>query len=126
MRPWVRIRIVIVKPHDARGWIGLGCFVMALLVLGMILFDRKLLESDAFLILATAIIITGWVQGPVGWAYQATKAGGELADKNADIIKERAAVDARAGAAPSGTPGDPVHVAGSPGGPPVETTETRT
>ncbi len=113
-RPW--IRIYIVKPSDARGWIGLGCFIMALIVLTMIYFDRALLESDAFLILATAIIITGWVQGPVGWAYQATKGGGELADANAEIIKQRAATDA--GAAPhalndtdrpTGAPGDPVH-----------------
>lgn len=88
------IQIRIVQPGDARGWIGLGCFVLAVLVLGMILFDRTLMESDAFLILATALIITGWVQGPVGWAYQATKGGGELADKNAEIIKQRAATDA--------------------------------
>lgn len=118
-RPW--ITIVIVKPHDARGWIGLGCFVMALIVLGMILFDRTLLESDAFLILATAIIITGWVQGPVGWAYQATKAGGDLADKNAEIIKQRAATDASA-STPAGTERDPLHVAGAADGQrPVET-----
>ncbi len=121
-RPW--IRVVVVKPNDARGWIGLGCFIMALLVLGMILFDRTLLESDAFLILATAIIITGWVQGPVGWAYQATKAGGELADKNAEIIKQRAATDASGPAMPAGTERDPLHVAGAADGArPVSTTD---
>jgi cytochrome bd-type quinol oxidase subunit 1 len=67
----------------SRGAIALGCWLLVLAVLGMILFDRSLLESDAFLILATAIVITGWVQGPVGWAYQATKQGGELADRAA-------------------------------------------
>lgn len=102
-RPW--IRIAVVQPSDGRGWIGLGCFIMALLVLGMILFDRKLLESDAFLILATAIVITGWVQGPVSWAYAATKGGGELADRNADIIKRRSESDASS--TPTGTPDDP-------------------
>ncbi|MES2902840.1 MAG: hypothetical protein V4696_01520 [Pseudomonadota bacterium] len=113
-RPW--IKIVVVKPGDARGWIGLGCFIMALLVLGMIKFERELLDSDAFLILATAIIITGWVQGPVGWAYQATKSGGELADKNAEIIKQRAETDANPALGlndpdrPTGTASDPVHV----------------
>lgn len=113
-RPWLTIQIV--KPSDARGWIGLGCFMLAILVLGMILFDRSLLDSDAFLILATAIIITGWVQGPVSWAYAATKGGGELADKNAEIIKQRAAVDAGAASNEpqevivTNKPGDPVPV----------------
>ncbi len=74
---------------DARGWIGAGCFALAVGVLAMILFDRKLLESDAFLVLATAIVITGWVNGPVGWAYQATKGGGELADRNADLVQKQ-------------------------------------
>lgn len=80
---------------DARGWIALGCWTLVILVLGMIYFDRRLLDSDAFLILATAIVITGWVQGPVGWAYQATKGGGELAEKNA-VLVEKAAVKAAA------------------------------
>lgn len=80
---------------DARGWIALGCWALVIIVLGMVLFDRSLLESDAFLILATAIVITGWVQGPVGWAYQATKGGGELAEKNAALV-EKAAVKSAA------------------------------
>lgn len=87
-RPLVTIRYT--HPSDARGWIGFGCFVMALIVLAMIAFDRSLLKEDAFLILATAIIITGWVNGPVGWAYQATKGGGELAEANAAIVKKQA------------------------------------
>ena len=84
------VRLTFTKPTDARGWIGLGCFVLVLVILAMIAFDRTLLESDAFLILATAIVITGWVQGPVGWAYQATKSGGELADRNATLVEQQA------------------------------------
>jgi hypothetical protein len=103
------LNITIVKPSDARGWIGLGCFVLVLVILAMIAFDKRLLDNNAFLVLASAIVLTGWNQGPVGWAYQATKSGGELADKQADIIKERAATDAAAIAAtPTGTPGDPI------------------
>ncbi len=85
------------KPQrpDARGWIGLGCYSLTILVLAMILFDRKLLDSDAFLILATAIVITGWVQGPVGWAYQATKGGGEQAESTARIAETAAGVPVR-------------------------------
>jgi cytochrome bd-type quinol oxidase subunit 1 len=84
------IVIKVVAPNDARGWIGLGCWLLVLAVLGMIVFERKLLENDAFLILATAIVITGWVQGPVGWAYQATKGGGEAAESTARIAEEAA------------------------------------
>jgi len=87
--------VKIVKPGDARGWIGFGCFVLVLVILSMILVDRTLLESDAFLILATAIVITGWVNGPVGWAYQATKGGGEAADSNARIAEAAAGVPER-------------------------------
>ncbi len=84
------IRFTIVKPTDARGWIGLGCWLLVILILAMILFDRTLLDSDAFLILATAVVITGWVQGPVGWAYQATKGGSEAAESSARIAEQAA------------------------------------
>lgn len=87
-RPWVRIYLV--KPHDARGWIALGCYSLVLVVLAMILVAPSLLDNDAFLILATAIVITGWVQGPVGWAYQATKGGGEMAESSARIAEQAA------------------------------------
>lgn len=84
------IRLVYTRPTDARGWIGLGCFLLTVLIFAMIGIDRTLLDKDAFLILATAIVITGWVNGPVGWAYQATKGGGELADQNAALVKRQA------------------------------------
>lgn len=88
---WLSLKYT--HPTDARGWIGFGCWLNVILILGMILFDRSLLESDAFLILATAIVITGWNQGPVGWAYQATKGGGE-AQESASRIAEEAATAA--------------------------------
>jgi hypothetical protein len=87
-RPWVRIYFV--KPHDARGWIAIGCYSLVLAVLGMIMVDQSLLKNDAFLILATAIVVTGWVNGPVGWAYQATKSGGEMAESSARIAEQAA------------------------------------
>ncbi len=106
VRPWITVKIV--KPGDARSWIGLGCWLLVILILGMILFDRSLLDSDAFLILATAVVITGWVNGPVGWAYQATKGGGEAAESTARIAEEAATAALRDKAAPSGTPEDPI------------------
>lgn len=86
-RPWIRIQLV--KP-DARGWIAVGCYSLVLVVLFMISVDNDLLNNDAFLILATAIVITGWVQGPVGWAYQATKGGGDAAESHARIAEQAA------------------------------------
>lgn len=84
-------------PHfhmpDARGWIGLGCYTLTLLVFAMIAFDKALLQEDAFLILATAIVITGWNGGPVGWAYQATKGGQEQAESSARIAESVAGVN---------------------------------
>jgi len=84
---------------DARGWIGAGCFVLVLIVLAMIAIDKSLLDNNAFLVLATAIVITGWANGPVGWAYQATKSGGEMAESSARIA-EQAATAAVGGVVP--------------------------
>lgn len=84
---------------DARGWIGLGCFILVLVILAMIAIDKTLLDNNAFLVLATAIVITGWANGPVGWAYQATKSGGEMAESSARIA-EQAATAAVGGVVP--------------------------
>jgi len=90
---WPTIKIVVTKPNDARGWIGLGCYSLVLVIFAMILAEPDLLDNDAFLILATAVVITGWVQGPVGWAYQATKGGGEAAESTARIAEEAASAN---------------------------------
>jgi hypothetical protein len=87
-RPW--IRFCIAKPNDARGWIGLGCYILVIVLLWMMWQDKALLHDDFFKVIATAIILTGWNQGPVGWAYQATKSGGELADSNARMAEQAA------------------------------------
>lgn len=76
---------------DARGWVGLACFFLVIMVLWMIAAFPALRNDEFFKLIATAIIITAWVNGPVGWAYQATKGGGELADKNAAIVEQAAA-----------------------------------
>lgn len=75
---------------DARGWIGLGSFALTVTTLAMILFDRTLLRDDFFKVIATAIILNGWNSGPLAWAYAATKAGGELAERNQGIIERQA------------------------------------
>lgn len=77
-------------PPDARGWIGLGCYFLVLVLLGMMWADKDLLKDDFFKVIATAIILTGWNNGPVGWAYQATKGGGEMAASSARIAEQAA------------------------------------
>lgn len=94
MRPWISIKLNYTHPSDARGWIGLGCYVLVLVLLAMMMADKDLLKDDFFKVIATAIVLTGWNNGPVGWAYQATKGGGELADANAEALKRRAENDA--------------------------------
>jgi hypothetical protein len=78
------------KPADGRGWVGCACFALTLIILLMIWEDRALLHDDFFKVIATAIILTAWNNGPVGWAYQATKSGGELAAGNAALVKRQA------------------------------------
>jgi hypothetical protein len=75
---------------DARGWIGIGSYMLVVLIIVLIWADRTLLNNDFFKVIATAIILTGWNGGPLSWAYAATKSGGELADRNASLVEQQA------------------------------------
>lgn len=68
---------------DARGWIGVGTFVLTVLILILFWQDRELRGNEFFKNLAILIVGTGWVNGAVSWAYSATKTGGELATQAA-------------------------------------------
>lgn len=81
---------------DARGWIGIAVFILTIMVLWMIAKIPELRKDDFFKVLATAIVLTGFIQGVVGWAYTATKQGGELAQKAADIVQQSATANADA------------------------------
>ncbi len=83
------------KWPDARGWIGLGSFTLTVLVLVMVWTDKGIRGDEFFKVLAT-LIVGGFVKDVLGWAYQATKSGGELADKNAAIVQEQATASATA------------------------------
>lgn len=87
---------------DARGWIGLGVFLLTVMVLWMLAVFPELRQDEFFKTIATLIIGTGFVNGVVSWAYSATKGGGELAEKNAAIVGEQAKF-------PAGTPADPTY-----------------
>lgn len=96
---------------DARGWIGLGVFALAIMLLWMMKEDRSLREDEFFQTIATVIISNG-LMAVVAWAYSATKGGGEQAEVNARIAES---VVAQQQAAPQPVvieqpPGEPVPV----------------
>lgn len=73
---------------NARDWIGIGTFALTIMILWMVKADPSLRRDEFFKTIATLIIGTGFINGVVSWAYGATKGGGELADKNAEIVKQ--------------------------------------
>lgn len=78
------------KWPDARGWIGLGSFSLTVGVLLILVWGPADLRKDDFFQAVAMLIIGGFAKDVLGWAYQATKAGGELAEKNAAIVQENA------------------------------------
>lgn len=75
---------------DARGWVGIGIFTLTVMVLWMLVAFPELRHDEYFKTISTAIVLTGFVNGVVSWAYSATKTGGDLAGVNADIVKRQA------------------------------------
>lgn len=70
---------------DARGYVGIASFILCVMVIWIMKEDRSIREDEFFQTIATIIIANGWMS-VVAWGYAATKGGGELADKNADIV----------------------------------------
>ena len=99
------------KWPDARGWIGLGSFSLTVGVLLILVWGPADLRKDDFFQAVAMLIIGGFAKDVLGWAYQATKGGGELADHNAAIVKESASAGVAAAAvvakkAAAALPGD--------------------
>lgn len=72
---------------NARDWIGIGTFIMAVMILWMMKEDKSLREDEFFKVIATLIIGTGFINGIVGWAYGSTKTSGDIAESNARIVE---------------------------------------
>jgi hypothetical protein len=64
-------------PVDFRGWLGFGLFVQSTFLFALIAFVPELRESQGFLTLASAVIVTGWIGGAAAFAYSAGKKDGE-------------------------------------------------
>lgn len=75
------------KAPDHRGWIGLGIYILCLVVFYMIAEYPELRKDEFFKALATIIVSSAFVNGVVQWAYGSTKAGGELASSNSQLVE---------------------------------------
>jgi len=90
---------------DARGFIGIGVFCLTVGVFAMTAAVPELRTNEYFKTLGT-LVVGAFIKDVVGWAYSATKGGGELAERNAALVEKQAA----ASVGPTGTPSDPVNV----------------
>lgn len=73
---------------DARGWIGIGTFVLTVAVLALLRSDGDLRESEFFKTIAT-LIVGAYIKDVVGWAYSATQVGGAIAASNARTLENQ-------------------------------------
>lgn len=111
-------------PSDFRGWLAFGLFLQTVGLFVLMATEHALLESQGFMTLASAIIVTGWIGGAVAFAYAAGKERGEqtaLANRALDLAHsaQTGTGNGEALAQPSGNPGDPVHVVEEEGHPPA-------
>lgn len=74
---------------DARGWIGFSVFSLTCAVIVLIATVPDL-RADEFFKTIAALIVGAYIKDVVGWAYSATKGGGELAANNAAIVRKQA------------------------------------
>lgn len=70
---------------DARGYIAIASFALCVMVIWIMKEDATVREDEFFQTIATILVANGWMS-VVAWAFQATKSGGELAEKNQQIV----------------------------------------
>lgn len=73
---------------DARGWIGIGTFVLLLIMMAMLMVEPSLRQDEFFKTIG-ALIAGAFLKDVVGWGFSSTKAGGEIAVKNAETLGKR-------------------------------------
>lgn len=74
---------------DARGVIGIGIYLLVLMVFALMAWKAEL-RQDEFFKTVSALIVGAFIKDVVAWAYSATKGGGELAERNASIVEQKA------------------------------------
>ncbi|WP_311271026.1 hypothetical protein [Sphingobium sp. WCS2017Hpa-17] len=66
-------------PNSFQGWLALGVFAQTTMLFGLMAIHKDLLDSQGFMTLASAVIVTAWVGAIIGAAFQAGKTAGEQA-----------------------------------------------
>lgn len=67
-------------PTDFRGWLGFALFAQSTFLFALLALFPALRESQGFLTLASAVIVTGWIGGAAAFAYAAGKGNSEQRD----------------------------------------------
>jgi hypothetical protein len=73
---------------DARGVIGIGIYLLVLMVFALMAWNAELRQDEFFKTVST-LIVGAFIKDVVAWAYSATKGGGELAERNAAIVEQK-------------------------------------
>jgi hypothetical protein len=73
---------------DARGWIGIGVFLLTVMIFVLTAAVPDLRSNEYFKTLGT-LVVGAFIKDVVGWAYTVTKGGGELASQNAKIVEQQ-------------------------------------
>ena len=81
MKPW--------WVPDARGAIGIGVYLLVMMVFALMAWKSELRQDEFFKTVST-LIVGAFIKDVVAWAYSATKGGGELAERNAAIVEQKA------------------------------------
>lgn len=72
----------MLKPLDFRGLIAIALFLQSTMLFVAIMCNPKLADNQGFMVLATAVIVTGWVGGAIAFAFasgmDAVKSAGSL------------------------------------------------
>jgi hypothetical protein len=98
------------KGWDFRHWVALGLFVQSSSLFYAIARQPSLADNQGFMVLATAVVVTGWIGGVVAFAFAAgieAVRSAATADKALDLAQAQAAV-------PSGRPDDPISTRDAP------------
>lgn len=66
------VAALLLKIED-RGWIAIASWVLTLMVFAIMVYEPDLLKSDVFKILASAIVITGFVNLVLAFYFTASK-----------------------------------------------------
>lgn len=81
---------------DGRGLVGVAAVAMSVWLLHIYHLDRTLRDDDFFKTIATAVVITGFVNAIIGWAFGDTARGaastvnsGKFADAISDMVRKQ-------------------------------------